>query len=165
VQKSANFPKEYTYKNLGTETNQGLEIGLDSAVGDAMTWYANYSYQAQPVPEFPGLTATQALAEVNLPAKHRFNYGVSSSIGRVFYSMNASFVGKAFWQDVLDSRYSGETPKYAVTNIVIGTTIGATKTLQLRVNNLSNARVQQHVFGDLIKRQIALELKINLKKQ
>ncbi len=165
VQKSANFPKEFTYKNLGTQTNQGLEIGLESGVGEDMTFYANYSYQAQPKPEFPGLTETQALAEVNLPAKHRFNYGITSSIWRIFYSMNASFVGKAFWQDVLDARYNGETSRYAVTNLVIGTVLKGKTTVQIRVNNISNAKVQQHIFGDIMKRQIVAELKINMPKK
>ena len=164
IQTSANLPKEYTYKNLGTETNKGLELGLDSALGDDMTWYINYSYQAQPKPEFPGLTDAQALAEVNLPAKHRFNYGITSSIGRIFYTMNASFVGKAFWQDVLDARYSGTTPRYAVTNLVIGSVFNKT-TIQVRVNNLSNAKVQQHIFGDIMKRSIVAELKINMPKK
>lgn len=165
VQKSANFPKEYTYKNLGTNKNKGLELSLESAMGDDMTYYINYSYQAQPVPEFPGLTATQALAEVNLPAKHRFNYGINSSIGRLFYSMSASFVGKAFWQDVLDSRFSGETPRYAITNLLIGTTIGGKSQIQLRVNNIGNTAVQQHIFGDVMKRSIVLELKVNAPKK
>ena len=165
VQKSANFPKEYTYKNLGTEKNKGLELSINSAFGDDMTYYINYSYQAQPVPEFPGLTADQALAEVNLPAKHRFNYGITSSIGRIFYSMSASFVGKAFWQDVLDSRYSGSTPKYAITNLAIGTTIGGKSTLQLKVNNIGNTAVQQHIFGDIMKRSIMVELKVNAPKK
>ncbi len=164
VQASANFPKEYTYKNLGTETNKGLELGIQSAFGDDMTYYINYSYQSQPIPEFPGLNATQALAEVNIPAKHRFNYGITSSIGRIFYSMDASFVGKAFWQDVLDSRYNGYTSRYAVTNLVIGSVFNKT-TIQVRVNNISNARVQQHIFGDIMKRQIVAELKINMPKK
>ena len=165
VQRSANFPKEYTYKNLGKETNKGLELGLDSAVGEDVTYYINYSYQSQPVPAFPGMTAAQALAEVNLPAKHRFNFGITSSIGRLFYSMNASFVGKAYWQDVLDARYSGETPRFATTNLVIGTVVGGKTTFQVRVNNLSNARVQQHIFGDIMKRQIVAELKVNMPKK
>jgi len=165
IQTANNLPKEYTYKNLGTETNKGLEIGIESGVGEDMTFYANYSYQAQPEPAFPGLTDAQALAEVNLPAKHRFNYGITSSIWRIFYSMNASFVGKAFWQDVLDARYSGETSRYAVTNLVIGTVLKGKTTIQVRVNNISNAKVQQHIFGDVMKRQIVAELKINMPKK
>ncbi len=78
--------------------------------------------------------------------------------------MNASFVGKAFWQDVLDARYSGSTPRYAVTNLVIGSVFNKT-TIQVRVNNLSNAKVQQHIFGDIMKRSIMAELKINMPKK
>jgi outer membrane receptor protein involved in Fe transport len=163
VQASANFPKEYTYKNLGTETNQGLELGLETSVGARTTGFVNYSFQAEPKPEFPGLNDAQALAEVNLPAKHRFNVGVTSGVGRLFYSVNVSAVGKAFWQDVLDSRYSGGTKKYTTTNVLVGTTFNKA-TFQVRVNNLTNATIQQHIFGDLLKRSIVAELKINMPK-
>ena len=166
VQSKANFPLEYTYKNLGTTKDKGLELGFDSAFGPTLTYYVNYSYQAQPIPEFPGLTTTQALAEINLPSRHRVNYGMTASIWKLFYTMSASFAGKAYWQDVLDARYAGETPKYTISNLVIGTKFNQDKAvLQLKINNLGNVAVQQHIFGDIIKRQIVMELKINAPKR
>jgi len=145
---------------------QGLELGFDSAFGPSMTYYLNYSYMAQPEPTFPGLTATQALAEINLPAKHRFNYGVSTSIWKIFYTVDASFIGETFWQDVLDSRYSGKIPKQVVSNLIIGTKFNHDRaTLQARVNNMGGAPVQQHIFGDVMKRSFMIELKINAPKK
>jgi outer membrane receptor protein involved in Fe transport len=166
VQASAKFPSEYTYKNLGEVTQKGLELGWDSAFGPTMTYYINYSYMNEPEPNFPGFTTAQALTEVNIPAKHRFNYGVTASLWKIFYTMDASFVGQSYWQDVLDSRYSGKTDKYVMSNLLIGTKFSNDRAiLQMRVNNLSNVAVQQHIFGDVMKRSIMLELKINAPKR
>lgn len=166
VQAAAKFPSEYTYLNLGSVKQKGLELGFDSAFGPSMTYYVNYSYQNEPVPSFPGFTAAAALAEINIPAKHRFNYGVTTSIWKIFYTVDASFVGEAYWQDVLDSRYSGRTSKYTVSNLVIGTKFAHNKaTLQARVNNMGGVPVQQHIFGDVMKRSFMIELKINAPKR
>ncbi len=166
VQASQHFPSEYTYLNLGEVKQKGLELGFDSAFGPSMTYYLNYSFQSDPIPSFPGFTAAAALQEINIPAKHRFNYGVTTSIWKIFYTVDASFVGQAFWQDVLDSRYAGKTSKYTVSNLVIGTKFNHDKAaLQLRVNNMGGVPVQQHIFGDVMKRSFMVELKINAPKK
>ena len=167
VQSRANFPKEFTYLNLGTSKDKGLELGLDSTLNDNASIYLNYSYQAQPIPEFPGLTATQALGEVNLPSKHRVNAGLSLSANRVFGNVNVSYADKAFWQDVLDARYSGTTKAYTAVNAVLGTRLGPDNrySLQVKVNNIGNVAIQQHIFGDIIKRQVVAELRVNLPKK
>ncbi len=43
----------------------------------SVTAFVNYSYQADPIPTFPGLTEEQALQEINLPSNHLFNIGVT----------------------------------------------------------------------------------------
>ncbi len=166
VQASANFPSEYTYKNLGEVKQQGLELGWDSAFGTSTTYYLNYSFQSEPVPSFPGFTTAQALTETNIPAKHRVNAGVTTSFKNIFGTIDGSFVDKSYWQDVLDSRYSGKTSDYTVLNLVLGARFNNDKaTIQARVNNLANEAIQQHIFGDVMKRSIMLELKINAPKR
>jgi outer membrane receptor protein involved in Fe transport len=166
IQNATHFPSEYTYKNLGTVVQKGLELGFDSEVAPHLTYFLNYSYQNEPVPSFPGFTAEAALAEVNLPAKHRFNGGFTATVGKVFGSFDASYVGESFWQDVLDSRYSGTTPDYTLTNAVLGLRVNHDKaTLQIRVNNIGGVAVQQHIFGDVQKRSFMAELKINVPKK
>jgi len=165
IQNSVGFPSEYTYKNLGTVTQKGLELGYEQGVGTA-NFYANYSFQPEPLPEFPGFTPAQALTEVNIPAKHRFNYGLSAGAPRLFYSLSSSFVGEAYWQDVLDSRYAARTPRYGTVDVIVGTKFNHENSLlQLRVNNLTNEAIQQHVFGDVIRRSFMVELKINVPKK
>ena len=67
---------------------------------------------------------------------------------------------------MLDSRYAGKTSKYTVANLVIGARLNHEKAvLQLRVNNLGGAAIQQHIFGDVMKRSFVAELKINVPKK
>ena len=167
VQSKANFPKEYTYLNLGTEKDKGLELGLDTTINEHASMYVNYSYQAEPVPEFPGLTATQALGEVNLPSKNRMNAGLSFNQSRVFGNVSVSYADKAFWQDVLDSRYSGWTKSYTTINAVLGAYLTANQhySFQIKANNLGNKELQQHIFSDVMKRQIVAELRVNMPKK
>lgn len=166
IQSSVKFPSEYTYKNLGLEKNQGLELGWDSELNDHLTYNLNYAYTAEPKPEFPGFTATEALAEVNIPAKNKFNGSVTGTAGMAFGTASVSYVDKTFWQDVLDSRYSGYAPSYTVVNLMAGVRFNhGNSIVQARVNNVGNKAVQQHIFGDVIKRSFLLELKLNMPKK
>ncbi len=166
IQKSVNFPSEYTYKNLGVEKNQGLELGWDSEFTKDVTYYVNYAYTAQPVPEFPGYTADQALTEINIPSKTKINAGITANAGMLFGTLSASYADKAYWQDVLDSRYSGYTPSYTLVNLVAGVRFNNDNSIvQVRVNNLANKAVQQHIFGDVLKRAVVLEVKLNMPRK
>jgi iron complex outermembrane receptor protein len=165
VQSKAGFPSAYTYKNLGEVKNKGLELGWDSGIGD-VTYYANYSYTPNPVPSFPGLTDAQALAEINLPAKHRFNYGITATIGKLFVAHELNYVDDTYWQDILDARYAGPIESQTIANVTVGAKLNRGKAIvQMRVNNLTNEEVRQHIFGDVMKRSIMFELKINAPKR
>lgn len=165
VQASAHFPREYTYKNLGQEKNKGIELGIDGRLTRSVTGFVNYSFQADPIPEFPGLTDAQARAEINLPAKNRYNVGITCMTPHGFGSLTVTHTDKAFWQDVLDDRFHGETAGYTMVSLTLGTKWGDGKyTGALKMTNLNNQQVLQHIFGDIIRRQIVAELKIALPK-
>ncbi len=158
------FPSTFTYKNLGKERNQGLELGLNASLTSSIDVFGNYSFQARPIPSFPGLTASQALAEVNLPARHRVNVGASFELARAFGSASVSHVSAAFWQDVLDARYHGETAPYTLIDLTLGTRWrNGRYTAALKVTNLANRPVMEHVFGDVLRRQVVGELKVAVK--
>jgi len=151
------FPSSYSYQNFGTMTQKGLEFGVDSAVNDNVSVYANYSWQGEPEPEdFP-------LSELNLPAEHRFNAGFNFIVNRFLGSLGVSYSDEAFWQDVLDARYHGRTDAYTLVNASAGIRFGARNNIQLMLKgtNLTNEDIQQHIFGDIIKRQFAGEVRIN----
>ena len=147
------LPSEFSYRNLGTVKNKGVELGIDGAVTQALNVFANYSYQAEPDPDF-------ALSEVNLPPKNRFNVGMSYSGGRFLGNASVSYVDDAFWQDVLDARFSGPTEAYTQVNGAFGVKFAGDKvTATIKGINLTNEDIQSHVFGDIVKRQMIGELR------
>jgi outer membrane receptor protein involved in Fe transport len=88
------------------------------------------------------------------------NAGASFNRGRYFGSISASYQDKAFWQDVLDARYHGWTTPYTVVNAGAGVrSTDGTMTVAVRATNVFNRTLQQHVFGDLIKRGVIGEVR------
>ena len=149
------FPGRFTYLNFGKTTQKGLEVGIDSAMNEYVSLYANYSYQAEPEPE--GFD----LSELNLPAENRFNVGLGLNYNRFFGNVAVSYSDSAFWQDVLDARYAGTTEAYTLINGGVGYKWNDRFTTALRFINLGNDDVQQHAFGDILKRQVMAELRVN----
>ena len=137
------LPSEFSYRNLGTVKNKGIELGIDGAVTRALNLFANYSFQAQPEPDF-------ALSEVNLPPKNRFNTGLNYSDGRYLGNLSISYVDDAYWQDVLDARFAGPTEAYTQINGSFGMKFSKDKiTATIKGINLTNQEIQSHVFGEL----------------
>ena len=151
------LPSAFTYRNLGTVKDKGIELGVDVAVNRYVNMFTNYSYQWQPTAE--GF----ALSEINLPPNHRFNAGFDFGYRRWLGNMNVSYTDDAFWQDVLDSRYSGTTQRFTTVNGTVGLKWFDNRvTTSLKVNNLGNRTVVQHIFGDVMKRQIVGEVRVGL---
>ena len=147
------LPSEFSYRNLGTTKNKGVELGIDGAVNRALNVFANYSWQAEPEPDFP-------LSEINLPPQHRFNAGFNFSQSRFLGNLSVGYVDDAFWQDVLDARYSGPTDAYTQVNGAFGVKFAGEKvTATIKAINLLNEDIQSHVFGDFLKRQLIGELR------
>jgi len=159
VQSSAHFPQTFSYLNLGVERNRGFEFGIDSNVGHGASVYMNASYQRRPVANFN-------LRETNHPPRYRFNAGLRMDTGRWNGSFSLASSTSAFYQDVLDARFSGTTGAYMLVNCSVGARFGRDNRFQpmIRVTNLANIDVQQHIFGDVLKRTIVGELRIQLPK-
>jgi iron complex outermembrane receptor protein len=147
------LPSEFSYRNLGTTKNKGFELGLDGAVSRALNVFVNYSYQAEPEPDF-------ALSEINLPPQNRFNAGFSFSQGMFLGNLSATYVDDAFWQDVLDARFAGPTDAYTQVNGAVGVKFAGDRvTASVKAINLLDEDIQSHVFGDFLKRQVIGELR------
>ncbi len=152
---SGGLPSQFTYLNLGEVRNRGLELGIDGAISAGLNAFANYSYQWEPV------AVGFDKSEMNLPPRNRFNVGFNYSEGRVLANATYSWVDEAFWQDVLDSRFSGPTQAYGQLNGAFGLKWGGDRIITtIKAINLLNEDVQSHVFGDFLKRQIIGELRI-----
>lgn len=148
------LPSEFSYRNLGEVKNRGFELGVDGAVNQALNVFANYSFQAEPVPDFDK-------SEINLPPTHRVNAGFNFSQGHYLGNLSVAYVDDAYFQDVLDARFAGPTEAYTQVNGAFGVKFAKDK-LQttIKVINLLNQDIQSHVFGDIMKRQVLGEVRV-----
>ena len=72
-----------------------------------------------------------------------------------------NFTDEAYWQDVLDVRYAGFTDSFTLVNAAFGVRwLNNRFTTSIKVTNLGNQEVQQHVFGDIMKRQVVGEVRV-----
>jgi outer membrane receptor protein involved in Fe transport len=151
----ASLPSTFTYLNFGRTTDKGIELGLQSTINQYVNAFANYSYQAKPNVNFP-------LSEVNLPPKNRFNAGFGFSRDRYLGDFSVAFTDSAFWQDVLNEPFHGTTDAYTLLNGGFGVKWANNRlTTSVKATNIANQRAQEHVFGDIVGRQVVGELKVN----
>jgi outer membrane receptor protein involved in Fe transport len=148
------LPAAFSYRNLGEVRHWGVELGVDGDLTPQLAAFVNYAWQGRPRPiGFP-------LTELNLPPTHRFNTGFSFSHERYFGNLSVSYSDRAFWQDVLDARFHGETEPYTLVNTGVGVRWAGDRAItSLKITNLTNRAIQQHVFGDIMKRQVVAELR------
>ena len=72
-----------------------------------------------------------------------------------------NYSDKAFWTDVLTAEFHGFTDAYTLVNGAFGVKWMQGKvTTLVKVNNLLDKDIQQHVFGDILKRSAVLEVRI-----
>ena len=70
---------------------------------------------------------------------------------------------RAFWADVLTPDYHGFCAAYAPVDAAFGVKWRAgAVTTSVKVTNLLNRTIQQHVFGDLLRRTVFAELKLKM---
>ena len=152
----------FTYLNLGPLRQKGIELSIDHRVSSGLTAFANYSWQAKPtVLDDPQPVSA---AELALPPTNRFNVGVQRTTApRLLGSGTVNYSDKAFWSDVLTGPYHGFTDAYTMVNGSVGVkwANGRITTL-VKVTNLLNQKIQQHVFGDVITRSVIGEVRFSL---
>jgi outer membrane receptor protein involved in Fe transport len=150
------IPCCFTYLNLGDYSQRGVELGLDTTMNRHLGAFINYSWQDAPDPDNPA-----DAGELNIPPSHRVNLGMNFNYARLLGNFSVTYQGEAFWQDVLDARFHGTTAAHTLVNGGLGVRWGGDRlTTSLKLINLTNEEVQQHVFGDVLKRQIIGELKV-----
>ena len=154
IEEGRGLPSELSYLNFDRITDRGVELSGEIRVSANVSARANYSWQDQP--QARGFSAS----ELNVPPRHRFNAAVSAARGRYFGSLSSGFVDSAFWQDVLPE-HKGSTAAYTIVDGAFGVqSSDRLMTVTLRGNNLLNSRIQQHVFGDVIRRSITGEFRV-----
>ena len=153
------LPSRFTYLNFGKVKDKGVELGVDAVVNRYVNVFTNYSYQAKPV--VSGLPPGTSIADVNWPPKNRFNAGFNFSYSRFLGNLLVSYTDSAYWQDVLDVRYAGTTDPFTLINGGFGVRwLGERVVTSVKVTNLKNEEILQHVFGDVLKRQVVGEVRL-----
>src|SRR5262245_17403372 len=148
----------FAYLNLGPLRQKGVELSVDHRLRRGVTVSTNYSYQAKPTVlddpnPFPA-------SELSLPPTNRFNIGVNADDRRFLGSVSVNYSDKAFWSDVLSSPYFGYTDAYTMLNGSFGMKWSGGKiTTIVKGTNLTNKDIQQHVFGDIIKASVLVEVR------
>lgn len=154
-----------TYLNLGPLRQRGVELSLEHSVTNEWSFFGNYSYQAEPdvLDPDPGQIRYPA-QEVAIPSEHRVNAGINWNTRRLVGTLSVNYASEALWTDVLGNEYSGFTDAYAMVNASFGVKLADGRlTASLKGTNLFNETIQQHVFGDLIKRAVFAELRFFLR--
>ena len=149
------------YENLSDLSQRGIEAWVEQRIGASASVWGNYSWQDRP-------TVLEAddpypLTRLNLPPAHRVNVGASLNGRRFLGDLSVHHATAAFWSDGLTSEYHGYSPAYTLVNATAGVKWrdGRWTTL-VRVGNLLNTTIRQHIFGDLLRRSVIGELRISL---
>jgi outer membrane receptor protein involved in Fe transport len=160
------LPKNvFTYLNLGPIRQKGMELSLEHTFDGGWSAWANYSFQDTPETLDPDEGQIEyPTTEVGVPAKNRFNAGLNWNTKRFVGSASLNYSDKAFWNDVLDAPYHGTTDSYAMVNASFGVkwADGKYETI-LKGTNLFNQKIQQHIFGDILRMSVSAELRVFVK--
>jgi outer membrane receptor protein involved in Fe transport len=151
-----------TYLNLGPLQQDGLELSLDHRINNQWNFSTNYSYQKRPkVLDAKAGQIRYLNDELALPAKSRFNASVSWSQRRFLGTIQMNYQDKALWTDVLTSTYHGYTDSFTMVNGNFGVKWNGGKVVTtLKGTNLLDKKIQQHVFGDILRRSMTFETRI-----
>jgi hypothetical protein len=152
------LPRTFTYVNLGPLRNKGAEVSVDHRFCDWLSGFANYSWQADPKSTDPN--RPYPADSISVSPHSRFNLGLNLNHSRYVGSASLNHVDKAFWTDVLGSGFNGFTDSYTVVNASFGVRWARGKvTTLVKGTNLLDQTVQEHLFGDILKRSLAGEVR------
>ena len=151
----------FTYRNLGPTQQLGVEFWVDQRISRSTSAWFNYSWQDEP--EILESANPYLPEELGLPPAHRVNIGASLNGAQFLGNLSVSAATAAFWSDVLTSQFHGYTDGYVMVNGSFGVkwNAGAITTL-IKVTNLFNQSIQQHIFGDILRRTVVGEVRFRL---
>jgi len=148
------LPKQFTYRNVGLVTNQGVELGVRARVGPGAEVFGTYTWQQKP--ELEDIDPS----EYNIAPENQFIIGINGNYQDFMYAASVNYQGEAYWADVLDARFHGYTAAATTLNLTLGYGY-RNMDFSFRATNLTNEPFQQHYVGDVIGRRIVGEVGIN----
>lgn len=143
------FPSNFSYRNIGETTDQGVELTFQQRIGTSWSWFANASWQDEP--EFKGIEDSET--SQNRPPEYRANLGLSYDNGAFFLNTNINYQDEAYWADV--PLAVGSTEAFTQVNLAVGfRLLDERMTLQVIGSNIFDEDIQQHYYGDILSRKI-----------
>ncbi len=148
--------------NLGRVRNTGLEVSFSHPVSRAVSVYANYSYQSTPkLMNAPGDPLRPPAETISVSPRHRLNFGLFGSGEHFLGSLGFNYADSAYWAQVLQPQYYGYSPSYLMVNGSIGDRwLDGRLVTSLKGTNLLDWKIQQHVFGDVLRRTIVADVQL-----
>jgi outer membrane receptor protein involved in Fe transport len=156
------LPRNLTYMNIGKIRNKGVELSVDHTFVRSWNAFANYSWQGEPEPlDEVGSPERYPTSEISLAPTHRANVGLGFNNDRFIGSASVNYTDDAFWVDVLDASTHGPTDAFTMVNASLGVKWGSNGNIvtTIKGTNLTNESIQQHIFGDILKRSLMAELR------
>jgi len=148
------LPKQFTYRNVGLVTNQGIELGIRARVIPEAEVFGTYTWQK--TPELKDIDPD----EFNVPPENLLSIGINGWYRGFMYNASVNYQGEAFWADVLDARFHGFTDAATTLNLTLGYEFDNVN-FSVRATNLTDEAFQQHYVGDIIGRRVVAEAGVN----
>ncbi len=145
-------PSAYSYRNVGKTVDRGVELSVEHGAGP-WHWFANLSWQKAPRISGPNIDR----AGLNVAPEWRANFGLGQDGQRLFWNAAVNYQSEAYWADVLYAR--GDTAAFTQVGATLGWRFPGDR-LQIKGigQNLLDAHVQQHIFGDILSRRLEAEM-------
>ncbi len=152
-----------TFFNLGPTRSVGAELWADRRFRPWLQGSLSYSWQRAPVVLDADAERPFPPDQLGVAPAHRFNAGVTLNTPRFLGSALVTAATRSFWTDVLNAPFHGYSSGYAMASGMFGVRWrqGGMTTL-VRVTNLLNQSIQQHIFGDVLRRTVVGEVRFSL---
>jgi outer membrane receptor protein involved in Fe transport len=151
-------PRTLTWLNVGSVRNRGIELTGRVELARGISTRASYTFQD--APKATGADPRYPL-QLNRQPKNMASAGLIYQGKEWNGSVDTSYVGAAYWSDVLDARFWGTTSSFVLLNAKVAYPLpGVRAQLALSGTNLLDRRIKQHVFGDIYRRHVSAELEV-----
>ncbi len=153
------LPANYKYLNIGSVRSAGLELSASHTFRRGLTLFGNYSYQVLPELLDPVGDPDRPPSEtINTPPLHRFNAGATYNGQTYLGNLTVNYSDRAFFAQGIQPFYYGYSDSYTLVSASVGRRWSdGWLTTNIKVLNLLDDPVKQHVFGDLMRRTVMLE--------
>jgi len=161
----AGIPSSVGNVNVGNLKAWGTELSLAVHYPKNWSFFLNYSWQdfePEGIPKVPMSDGT-LVYPLNIAPENRFNGAIVWDMRKVFANAAVTYQDEAFWTDFSDRSFWGPTDAFHAINLAAGTRFyDGNMVLTINANNITDERVQQHVFGNIIGRKIWAQLTYRL---